>query len=135
MIVEVIGTMPQRVTAGSVGYDLYSQDQVWLDDGETVRIPSGTRLRMPPGVWCEARPISSSSARGLLVHIGTVDNDYRGDLTIVATNLNCLIAEIAPGDRIAQLVFHPDPWIELVQVDSFDDETERGEGGFGSTGR
>lgn len=125
--------MPVRATEGAAGFDLKSALNVDLDPGQRSRIPTGVRIALPPGYEAQVRPRSGLSLRGLDVAIGTVDADYRGEISIVVVNNTGENFAISRGERLAQMVVHRLPEVRLVQVEGLD-ETARGSGGFGSTG-
>lgn len=127
----------QTATEGSAGFDLcyYGEHEVLSFDpeGEVLVVPTGVRVNMPVG-WCGMLFIRSSlAAKGISLAngVGLIDSDYTGEIKVLLTSTKNFY--INKGQRIAQLVFtpyHPGP---VYQVDEFP-ETERGEGGFGSTG-
>lgn len=127
----------KQALEGDVGIDLYSDKETWIEPFETVVIGTGTRIELPKGYGAEIRPRSSTSKQGLLVHLGTIDNGYRGELMVTVTNLNKRGTElIAWGQRFAQLVLHKieGAGLEKVKSDELSD-TERGANGYGSTGK
>ena len=127
----------KQAIEGDVGIDLHANEKTWIEPFETVVIGTGTRIELPKGYGAEIRPRSSISKEGLLVHHGTIDNGYRGELMVTITNLKQREVElIVDGQRIAQLVLHKIENVELKKVT--DDElsdTERGANGYGSTGK
>lgn len=130
--------LPTYETAASAGLDLRAAlfKAVVLAPGERGLIPTGLFLEIPPGYEAQVRPRSGLALkRGLtlLNAPGTIDADYRGEVGVIAINLSAEAQRIAPGDRIAQLVFAPVTHGEWVEVETLA-ETERGRGGFGSTG-
>ena len=131
--------LPTYETAHSAGLDLRAalSEAVVLAPGERDLIPTGLFLEIPPGYEAQVRPRSGLALkRGLtlLNAPGTIDADYRGEVGVIMINLSAEDQHIDPGERIAQLIFAPvtrGEWIEVEQLA----ETERGSGGFGSTGR
>jgi dUTP pyrophosphatase len=104
---------------------------------QRAAIPTGIALEIPPGFEGQVRPRSGralSEGLTLVNSPGTIDADYRGEIRVIVINLGAEPLIIRRGDRIAQLVFAPVIRAELVEVDRLDDST-RGEGGFGHTGR
>ncbi len=100
------------------------------------RIPTGLAIALPPSFEGQVRPRSGLAARTGLTVLnapGTIDSDFRGELVVLVVNLSDSPATIAPLERIAQLVVAPVARAELVPADELD-RTERGEGGYGSTG-
>jgi dUTP pyrophosphatase len=132
--------LPRYHSRGSSGADLHAD----IPEGKTVTIrpgrwelvPTGLRLEIPPGYEAQVRPrsgLSASHGVTVLNTPGTIDSDYRGEIRVILINLGREPFEVARGLRIAQLVFTP-----VVQADFRLQESlsrsERGEGGFGSTG-
>lgn len=133
-------TAPTRATPGAAGMDLcaYLPDgPIRIPPGEWERIPTGVSLAIPPGYEGQVRPRSGLALKqGLTVlnSPGTIDSDYRGEVAVILVNhLADEYAVVRHGDRIAQLVVCPAPAVELVPADALP-PTERGAGGFGSTG-
>lgn len=127
---------PTRGSEGASGYDLYAPIGVYMAPGQIAVVHTGVRIELPPGYEAQVRGRSSMSKRGLWVATGTVDSDYRGVCGATITNVASTAQKIEAGDRIAQLVIarveHP-TWL---QVDAAElGRTDRGDGGFGSTGR
>lgn len=132
------GELPAYATPGASGLDVRARidENVVLQPGARTMIPTGLSLEIPLGYEVQARPRSGLAImKGIsLVNTpGTIDADYRGELKIILINLGQEPVTIQDGERIAQLVVAPvvQPEIELAEDLS---ETERGEGGFGSTG-
>jgi dUTP pyrophosphatase len=125
--------LPEYKTDGASGMDLFAVESVVLDILATKLIPLGIALEIPDGFEAQIRPRSSFNAKGILSHFGTIDSDYRGQISAVLTNGTRGPRCIEPGDRIAQLVIAP---VERVAVELATElsETARGAGGFGSTG-
>ncbi len=100
-------------------------------------IPTGLRIALPNGFEAQVRPRSGLALRhGILIPNapGTIDADYRGEIQVILMNAGDADFEVSRGDRIAQLVVAPGARPEWVEVEKLD-ATERGEGGFGHTGR
>lgn len=127
-------TMPRRATAGAAGYDLTARCWMILPPHGTTLVPTGVHIAIPAKHHADVRGRSGLAARGYWCHVGLIDSDYRGELGVILHNLTDEPHEIHAGDWIGQLVFPTLTDVELVQVDRLDD-TERGEGGFGSTGK
>ena len=99
-------------------------------------VPTGIRLSIPSGHEAQIRPRSGLAAKKgvtVLNTPGTIDSDYTGEIKVILINLSESVAVIDPGERIAQIVFSKVENASLLQVDDVE-VTERGEGGFGSTG-
>jgi len=128
----------KKATIGSSGFDLLAavDDKVALTPGETKLIPCGFSLQMPLGFEAQVRPRSGIALKNSVTVLntpGTIDADYRGEICVILINHGKKIFEIDRGMRIAQLIFMKLPEIELDVTQELD-ETERGSGGFGSTG-
>ena len=132
--------IPKRGTKGSAGLDLCAciDAPLTLNAGETAVIPTGVAIALPDenaAAFIFARSgLAVKHGIGLLNSVGVIDSDYRGELCVGVINQISEPYQIMPGERIAQLVIMPVFPAEPVEVDSLD-ETERGTGGFGSTGR
>jgi dUTP pyrophosphatase len=134
--------LPQYATAGAAGMDLQAAIDcpIQLAPGERMAVPTGIAIALPPGHEGQVRPRSGLARKhgiGMVNAPGTIDEDYRGELQVVLVNLGRETYVIQPGDRIAQLVVAPVTrvLIEAVQDVAALGTTERGTGGFGSTGR
>jgi dUTP pyrophosphatase len=131
--------LPSYATSGAAGVDLRAAiaAEVWIAPGARRVIPTGLRLAIPPGWEGQVRARSGLALRhGLALPNapGTIDSDYRGEVGVLLANLGDRPVRIARGDRIAQLIFAPVGRAAFEPVDRVDD-TSRGDGGFGSTGR
>lgn len=137
-------TLPAYQTPGSAGMDLAAclprhgcQDPVVIAPGAIAKIPLGFAVAIPEGYEGQVRPRSGLSTRfGVTVPNapGTVDSDYRGEMFVALINLGTEPHSVHHADRIAQLVVAPVTRVSLEPVETLDD-TARGAGGFGSTGR
>ncbi len=130
--------MPTRAHEGDAGYDLYAVEGATIAPGERAMVPTGIAIELPERHAGMVLPRSGLAARhgiALVNAPGLIDAGYRGEVRVLLLNTDREAAfEIAPGDRIAQLVIVRHEAPELIEVDSLD-ETARGVGGFGSTGR
>ena len=131
--------VPAYATALSAGMDLRAclEAPVTLGPLERVLVPTGLFIALPEGFEAQVRPRSGLAAKHgvtVLNTPGTIDADYRGEIKVILVNLSNTPFEIVPGERIAQLVVARHERVEWEETDSLD-ETERGAGGFGSTGR
>lgn len=138
------GVAPQKATEGSTGWDLFASLEVFVKPTFNTNIvsavPTHLQIASPPGIAWQIRGRSGLASRGVWCHPGTIDQDYRGEILVLMVNFRSDIYRIAEGERIAQLVLEGDPFqpISWRQVDRKTFErltTERGIGGFGSTGR
>ena len=129
--------LPERATEHAAGYDVRSaEESVTLEPGEIRLVSTGLVMELPEGIECQVRPRSGLALKhGITLpnSPGTIDPDYRGELRVIMQNLGSEPVTLERGERIAQLVFarFEAPQIEEVEELS---STERGEGGFGSTG-
>lgn len=131
--------LPRYATGLSAGMDLKANlsEPVTLGSLERAVIPTGLFMELPEGFEAQVRPRSGLAAKfGVTVanSPGTVDADYRGELKVILVNLSGEPFVVNPGERIAQMVIARYERIEWEQTDQLS-ETERGTGGFGSTGR
>jgi len=131
--------LPQYMSAHAAGLDLAAalDGPLVLAAGARHAVPTGLALAIPVGYEGQVRPRSGLAlSHGVTVANapGTIDADYRGELKVILVNLGAEAYTIEPGQRIAQLVIAPVAHVDLVEVDTLG-ETERGEGGFGSTGK
>lgn len=156
-------TIPTKAHPTDSGFDLYASEDVIIKPGETAVVPTGIAVQLPPGYEATVRPRSGITAKTKLrVQLGTIDNEYRGEIGVIVDNISLIPEESEPfnvvkfidgydagrrfadepegtyairkGDRIAQLVIQPLPVVEAYEVEGNLKETDRGEGGFGSTG-
>ena len=154
--------IPTKAYPTDSGFDLYASEDVIIEPGETIKVPTGIAVELPPGYELQVRPRSGISLRTKLrVVLGTVDSGFRGEIGVIVDNIaedSCgnesqyltyidgldyrTDGEMYPndtylirkGDRIAQLVIQPIPTVEAYEVKGELSETDRGQGGFGSTG-
>jgi len=130
--------LPSYQTNGAAGMDLRAAiaRPMQIAPGRRELIPTGLALAIPPGYEGQVRPRSGLASRHgvtVLNAPGTIDSDYRGEVKVVLVNLGEVPFEVCPGDRIAQLVIAPVEQAAILLVDDLD-ETDRGAGGYGSTG-
>lgn len=130
--------LPKYKTEESAGMDLYANitDPVVLKPLERVLIPTGISISLPMGYEGQVRARSGLSYKhGITMAngIGTIDSDYRGEISVNLVNISNQDYTISPGDRIAQLIIASYERVDLVEVEELD-ETDRSAGGFGHTG-
>lgn len=131
--------LPEYATPHSAGLDLRAHltEAVVLQPGERRLIPTGLRMALPDGWEAQVRPRSGLALKHgvtVLNSPGTIDADYRGPVGVILVNHGAEAFEVVPGERIAQLVFaryERAAWHPVAELDV----TERGEGGFGHSGR
>jgi dUTP pyrophosphatase len=133
--------LPAYETPGSAGMDLRAavpeEQPLTLKPGARALIPTGLAMAIPQGFEVQVRPRSGLAAKAGITCLntpGTIDSDYRGEVQVILINLGADDFVIRRGDRIAQMVAAPVAQAGWLEVDSLDD-TARGAGGFGSTGR
>ena len=131
--------LPRYQTSGAAGMDLHAaiEQPYTLDPMDRIKVPTGLSVAIPHGFEGQIRPRSGLAAKHGVTIIntpGTIDSDYRGEIAVVLVNLSKEPFELRPLERIAQIVFARHETATLLEVDSLDD-TPRGAGGYGSTGR
>jgi dUTP pyrophosphatase len=131
--------LPAYATQGSAGMDLYAavhEDVVMAPKGIHL-VPTGYRIELPEGYEAQIRPRSGLALKnniGILNSPGTIDSDYRGEIKVILKNFGDEKFIIKRGDRIAQMIIAPYIRISWDEVESIDD-TYRGSGGFGHSGK
>jgi len=133
------GELPAYQSAGASGFDVRAQLEkpITLEPGERAMIPTGLSFEIPHGFEIQSRPRSGWAAKEGLTVLntpGTIDADYRGEVKIILINLGKTPIAIQDQDRVAQLVIAPIIMADFQEVAELS-STERGTGGFGSTGR
>lgn len=129
---------PQRMSRGAAGYDLFAcvDDELCIAPGTRLAVPTGIALAIPPGYEAQIRPRSGLALKlglGVLNSPGTIDSDYRGEIRVILINLGKEAILITKHMRIAQMIISKveEP---IFQICESLDETERADGGFGSSG-
>lgn len=142
MIISIVNKsghpLPSYQTSGSAGMDLYASitEDMILQPGERVLVPTGLYLAIPQGFEAQIRPRSGMAVKKGITCLntpGTIDSDYRGEIKVILINLSGEPQMISNGERIAQMViarYENCIWSECQELGA----TERGQGGFGSTG-
>lgn len=131
--------LPTHATAGSAGLDLRAalEEPVTLEPLDRALIPTGLYFAIPAGYEVQIRPRSGLAMKHGITVLntpGTIDSDYRGEIRVALINLSREPFTIEPGERICQMVLTRYEQVEWVEAEQLDD-TDRGEGGFGHTGR
>ncbi len=143
MQISIINTsnnpLPSYATVGSSGMDIRANlvEPIILKPLERALIPTGFFVEIPEGYEAQIRPRSGLAINQGITCLnspGTIDADYRGEIKVILVNLSNNIVTIQHGERIAQMVFAKIEQVQLIQVQTIN-ETLRGEGGFGSTGK
>ena len=132
-------SLPSYQTEGAAGMDLcaFLSEPLTLKPLERKLIPTGLKMELPQGYEAQVRPRSGMSIKHgitLINCVGTIDEDYRGELCVPVVNISSENFTINNGDRIAQMVISPVTKADIKVVSEISD-TQRGEGGFGSTGK
>lgn len=128
------GIIPVYKTEGSAGADCFSRVDAVIKPHETKVIPLGFAVEIPNGYEMQIRPRSGLATKGKQAIFGTIDSDYRGEVGAIIYNSSDNEFVVKKGDRIAQCLIAPVIIASFNAVDELS-ETERGNGGFGSTGK
>ncbi len=130
--------LPEYATDGSAGMDVYAavKEPLTIEPGAIVLVPTNFAIALKPGYECQVRSRSGLAIKNGIFALnspGTIDSDYRGEVKIILANFSKQPFIINRGDRIAQLIVAKYTRVEWTEVKELDD-TNRGQGGFGSTG-
>lgn len=126
------------------GYDLYAKENRWFWPLQTIKIDSNSHIHIPAEHLGRVTSRSGHSKEGWLVHPGTIDHGYTGNLGVIMTNLSFFPRRIKAGTRIAQLIFMPFTAVDLEEIDRYEDyetivarlsRSDRGQSGFGDSGK
>ena len=127
--------VPKMMRFGDAGFDLYALSSCVIKPGSTVAISTGLAMAIPPGyvglVWDRSGLVIKSS---LKIMGGVIDSNYRGEVRVGLTNLSTSEYVISVGDRVAQMLIQKVEVADFLEVDTLN-ESDRGAGGFGSSGR
>lgn len=137
LLTHVGAVVPEYKTIGAAGVDLVSVEEITIGPGERAKVRTGIKLAIPVGYEAQVRPRSGLALEFGVTVInspGTIDADYRGEIMVLLHNTEDLPYRVFPGDRIGQLVFNKVEQVNFMIVTELT-ETDRGEGGFGHTGR
>lgn len=136
--------MPTRAYKHDVGYDLYALEHVDIEPGTFMTVRTGVHLALPANMFAQINTRSSFGKRGLYIHHGVIDPGYTGEVTLWVMNIAARVEKtgvikkdthtIERGDKIAQLLFHKAETPELIEIEELP-ETERGDKGYGSSGK
>mgnify|MGYP006277738519 CR=1 FL=1 len=136
--IEEDARLPQYAHASDAGADLFSCEDITLYPGERHAVRTGIAINIPDGYVGFITPRSGLAAKNgvtVLNAPGTIDAGFQGELKVILINTDLYMPhEIKHGDKIAQIVFQKIKHGEFIRVDNFPNKTERGSGGFGSTG-
>jgi len=125
--------IPKRMSIGAAGYDLFSAEGATIPARGIGKVNTGLCIRVPLGTYGRVGPRSGLACKGIDVGAGIIDRDYTGNVQVILYNHSDIQFEIAKGDRIAQLILEKIKTPMVLVVPTLQ-ETQRGDGGFGSTG-
>lgn len=126
-------TLPMKGSPGACGYDLYSAEDVLVNPKSRRLISTGLKMKIDRG-YARIAPRSSLAMKEIDIGAGVIDMDYRGEIKILLINNSYAELSVSKGMRIAQMIFEECHFPTVEEAETLD-ETERGEGGFGSTGK
>ena len=137
--VEVMegGKLPFKAHLTDAGFDVFATYDFTIQPGEVIKHPLNIKMHLPRGTYASIESKSGLGAKGLLVYAGVIDEGYRGVPHVVGAHIyqTGMPIKIKKGDKLAQFIVYPfNAQYYIEQVDHVDDGTERGGGGFGSTG-
>ncbi len=128
--------LPSYAREGDAGLDLFAVRSLTIEPGRSALVPTGIAIELPPGTEAQVRPRSGLALKhglSVLNTPGTIDEGYRGEVGVILINHGTNAFTVEPGMKIAQMVVSPRIQVSVVEVPELSD-TERGAGGFGSTG-
>lgn len=126
--------IPTRGSKGAAGYDLYALEDSVLSVMKTTKVKTGIAVSVPVHCYGRIAPRSSLGVKGIIVHAGVVDSDYRGEIMVLLQSTEQEYT-VKKGDRIAQLILEKYEYESVIMSTDDLDNTERGTDGFGSTGK
>lgn len=132
-----LSKLPVRASEGAAAYDLFAVENVYIAPESVAKVSVGLSFEIPEGWKGEIYSRSGMAKEGVVVANcpGKIDSDYRGEVFVLLHNINQHVVGILAGDRIAQFEVNPVNTINFEEIDGELSETERGSGGFGSTGK
>ncbi len=134
--ISELAIIPKRATEGSSGYDLHTIEPFTIEPDERKLVKLGFKMEIPFGYEAQIRPRSGLAFKHgvtVLNTPGTIDSDYRGDVCVILINLGKNSVSFGVHERVAQMIFQKVETVSFVESDC--NITERGDGGFGHTGR
>jgi len=137
--VEVLdgGTLPCKAHKTDAGFDLFATEDVEISFGQGIKHPLNIKMKLPEGSYAQIETKSGLGSKGMLVYAGVIDEAYRGIPHVVAAHIRSDLPpiKIKKGQKIAQMTMRPHSNnFYIAEVDEVSEDTERGDGGFGSTG-
>lgn len=133
---DSLAIIPKKAHSSDAGFDLYNIENFTLNPNQTKIIPTGIALEIPIGFEGQIRSRSGLAANSnifVLNSPGTIDANYRGEIKVILHNADKDVVYVGNHSRIAQIVIQKIPNVEFIEVNTLD-ETDRGDGGLGSTG-
>jgi dUTP pyrophosphatase len=124
---------PVRGSPKAAGWDIKSIVTIVVPAGEHVIVSTGLAVQAPPDTYARLAPRSSMSCKGISVEAGVIDEDYTGEVGVILRNFGKVDYQVNADDKIAQMIFEKIQPVKMVEVTTLD-ATDRGSGGFGSTG-
>ena len=124
--------LPRKATEGSAGYDVFAYHDCLILKKSNATISCGFKMKMYPGLYAQLMSRSSYVLKNITVEAGTIDSDFRGEVKVCLRNHNNVDILIKSDNKIVQMIFSKCEYPEF-EIGSVDNDTERGEGGFGST--
>jgi dUTP pyrophosphatase len=134
--VEGEGVVPTKATVGSAGYDVRASERILIYAGMAKLVKTGIKVSIPDGYEAQVRSRSGMSLKNNVIVLnapGTIDSDYRGEVGVILMNVGKNDYQVEAGEKIAQLVFAKVETVDF-KLATVENDTDRGEGGFGSTG-
>ena len=131
------GVLPCKAHRTDAGFDLFATEDITVAPGQVIKHPLNIKMHLPMATYASIESKSGLGARGLLVYAGVIDEGFRGVPHVVASNLNAFDGpiEIKKGQKIAQMIVYPfNSEYFITHVEAIDSDTDRGAGGFGSSG-
>ena len=126
--------LPSKATDGSADYDVFAFNDQLIPKNSIRKVCCGFKMKMYPGLYAQLKSRSSYALKNISVEAGVIDSDYRGIVDVCLRNHNDTDVLIKSDSKIAQMIFLNCIYPEIETVDCIDNDTVRGEGGFGSTG-
>ncbi|MBX4262159.1 dUTP diphosphatase [Clostridium estertheticum] len=134
--INELAILPQYAHEGDAGLDLFSVEEMIIMPGETVLVHTGIQIELPKDTEAQIRPRSGLALKNSITVLntpGTIDEGYRGEIGIILINHSKINFRVEKNMKIAQMVIKPVLKVSIVEVDELN-STQRGKGGFGSTG-
>jgi len=141
------GKLPTKANYNDAGFDVYATEDISLYPGQVIKHPLNIKMKLPIGAWARIETKSGLGAKGMMVWAGVIDEGYRGIPHVIMSNIKMIETGtnfspnhepiiIRKGEKVAQITMNPHSNnFNMVQVESVEADTERGSGGFGSSGK